>query len=115
MKSKVEPIFVPLLESRAYISRHIRVFTIPDIAEAWTISPRTLLRYISEEDRELSRAAAKKRNLAYKTVDKSKCQICFSKLQGHARCKHCTMLIHGQPECSCNGCIDTLVFIKLIS
>lgn len=106
MKAKVHPALTELLKNRLYISRNLKSFTIEDLANNWGVASRTLFRYDSPHDRELSRIQAKRATEAYKAINKNLCQICDKPLQGHKRCPDCTMLIHGHPECSCeSNCI----------
>lgn len=101
MKQKIHPIFIDALHTQVYISRFIKVFGTKDIATNWGVSKRTLLRYESPEDRNLSRVVARRANKIESTRDKSFCQLCPKKLAKHPRCTVCTMLIHGTPECEC--------------
>lgn len=112
---KVSPDLTGLLLSRITISRELKLFSIEDIARSWGVTSRTLSRYSSPKDREYSRLAAKRATEAYRALDKTLCQICGNKLQGHDRCKRCTMLIHDVPECSCeNSCVVIIEPYKLM-
>lgn len=104
MRVKVPPPLVEILNTRIYIAKETKLFDYGQIAESWTISRATLLRYNSPAYRELSRASARRMTELQKTIDKSKCQLCSKALKDHARCLSCTMLFHGVIEC---GCIDT--------
>lgn len=98
---KVPPDLTGILLNRISISRETKIFSLEEIAEGWTVSTRTLLRYYSPKDREYSRLTSKKATETYRMRDKSLCGICTNKLEGHDRCISCTMLIHDVPECSC--------------
>lgn len=113
MKSKVSPDLVTLLLTRVAISRDLNVFTLKEVADNWEISQSTLARYNSPYRREVTRIAAKRFTEAYKALDKTVCQLCPMELKGHPRCPTCTILIHGEPECSCS-CIDGFNSLKLI-
>lgn len=115
MKLKILPPLNEILNNRVYIAKYIKVFSVSDISKEWGVSNKTVQRYVSEDYRKLSRVAAKRTTDAYKAIDKSLCQLCNDKLVGHARCPTCTMLVHGEPDCSCNmGCIDQVAYLKLI-
>lgn len=101
MKQKIHPHFIEVLHTQVYISRSLKVFPIKNIADNWGVSKRTLLRYESPEDRDTSRRVARRANAVESARDKSYCQLCPKKLLDHSRCKICTMLIHGEPECEC--------------
>lgn len=111
---KIAPDLTGILLNRISISRETKLFSLEDIAQGWTVSTRTLLRYDSPKDREYSRLIAKRATEAYRAIDRTLCQICQSKLQGHERCSSCTMLVHGIPECSCNSCVVVNQPYKLI-
>lgn len=98
---KIAPDLTGILLNRIAISRETKLFSLEDIANGWTVSTRTLLRYDSPKDREYSLIIRKRGYEKERTIDRSLCQICLSKLEGHERCKSCTMLVHGKPECSC--------------
>lgn len=111
---KIPPDLTGILLNRISISRETKLFSLEAIAEGWTVSTRTLLRYDSPKDREYSLLIRKKGYEKERTRDRSICQLCPIKLEGHPRCSTCTMLIHGEPECSCNDCVVVLDPYKLI-
>lgn len=100
-RQKIAPDLTLILLNRIDISRELKVFSLTEIATNWQITPRTLFRYSSPKDREYSRLIARKATEAYRTKDRTVCQLCEKKLEGHDRCTSCTMLVHGEPECSC--------------
>lgn len=109
MRVKVSPPLTDLLTNRIYISRKVKLFSLEEIAKAWDMSRRTLFRYDSPHDREVSRKAAKRATIAYKKIDKTKCAKCHKPLKGHSRCKLCTILVHGVPDCSCHKVALTFI------
>lgn len=112
---KVAPDLTGILLNRIAISRELHIFSLNEIAAGWEMSRKTLFRYESPESREYSRLIAKRATEAYRAIDKTLCQICGNKLQGHDRCSICTMLIHDVPECSCEApCVVSLHLDKLI-
>lgn len=115
MKRKIAPDLTGILLNRISISRETKLFSLEAIAEGWTVSTRTLLRYDSPKDRAYSLLIRKKGYEKERSRDRSLCQICSRKLEGHERCSSCTMLIHGRPECSCeSSCVVLLNPIKLL-
>lgn len=114
-QQKISPELANILITRISLSRETKIFSLEELARGWTVSSRTLFRYINPKDREYSRLAAKRVTEAYRAIDKELCQICGNKLKGHDRCKTCTMLIHDVPECSCeNSCVVVLDPYKLL-
>lgn len=112
---KISPDLTGILLNRIAISRETKIFSLEDIAQGWTVSTRTLLRYDSPKDREYSLLIRKKGYEKERSRDRSLCQLCSLQLEGHERCSSCTMLIHDVPECSCNkSCVVVLVPDKLI-
>lgn len=111
---KIPPDLTGILLNRIAISRETKIFSLEDIAEGWTVSTRTLLRYDSPKDRAYSLLIRKQAYEKEKSIDRTKCQICGGKLEGHERCKSCTMLVHGEPECSCASCVVIGMPDKLI-
>lgn len=114
MKAKLAPPFTDLLSTRIYISRHTKLFSLEQVANNWGMSARTLFRYDSPHDREVSRMVARNATERAKAIDRSLCQACGTSLRTHTRCPSCTILTHGRSECGCNRCIDIVDYSKLI-
>lgn len=108
MRAKVSPSLVEILKTRIHISRELKLFTLEDVAQNWGITSRTLFRYDSERDRELSRLQSKRITDSQRLIDKTLCQLCNQKLAGHKRCQYCTKLLHRAESCNCmSNCIVT--------
>lgn len=101
-----------LLQTRVYLSRTLRVFHFRDIIENWGISRSTLHRYSKPHLREYSREHARKVYEIYRGEDRSLCYRCKEPLKNHARCAHCTILLHDGMK-SCPSCIGTRVRITI--
>lgn len=113
MRQKVPPTLIEILHNRIYIARATKAFSLKDIWKNWGISESTFFRYDSPHDREVSRLAARRTTLANKDIDRTICHECSLLIREHPRCLSCTMLVHGDPECGCGRCIDSLLFAKL--
>jgi hypothetical protein len=98
MKHLIQSPFIELLKSRVHLSKSTRLLSIEGISKQWGISKITIYRYVYPHYRTLAQKRDKERYAHEKKRDKSKCQICKEPLKGHARCKICTILLHGN-EC----------------
>lgn len=95
------------LETRVFIAQQTGIFTIPQISEAWTISPATIYRYSSPAYRQASRDYGNREYTTYReSLKLQQCYRCAESFRTHARCQDCTILMHG-PEKLCDSCFDT--------
>lgn len=100
MQSKLTPKEAALLNLGIYLSRETKLFTLKKLGTNWEISHRTLFRYNSPHDRDMSRKAAQSATERDKQIDRTLCFKCKDPIKGHLRCKDCTILLHGA-DCNC--------------
>lgn len=94
------------LTTRVTISRTLKIFSLRNLRDHWTISKATLYRYDSPEYRDATREYSRKAYQEYKEEPKGICYKCQESHATHERCTDCTILLHGEIGI-CNGCIDT--------
>ena len=96
-----------ILISRVYIAKAISIFNVKQLSKEWGMSRDTLMRYISENRRELSRKVAQQLRDRTERRDCTICFYCSKKTNNHARCPGCKILLHSnQRTCGSSYCID---------
>lgn len=107
-----EPVLVEILKTRVVIARQLKVIQISQIAKGFDISGMTLYRYENPFHRAKSLEYGKRQveRLREQNWIRS-CARCHAAVTGHARCRSCGILIHGE-EAVRGTCSEAYCIVK---